>query len=1202
VSPSALTQDQIRIFQDRYATRDSAGELTEKWPEESWKRVALGVAEAERYYAARKIGVDIDGAVSENAERFYELMRDFRYVPGGRIIAAMGTDVQVTAQNCYVIPSPEDSRGGILHSLYEWVEIQSRGGGVGVNLSSLRPSGAPVRGVNGTSSGPVSWARLFADASQVIIQGGSRRGAAMIMMNDDHPDVKEFIHAKETPGVLEGCNMSVCISDAFMRAVTDDGPWELKWGGKVYETLRARDMWQDIVTAAWRSAEPGIYFMERANQEANSGYFETLISTNPCFTGDTLIAVADGRDAVSIKQLAEEGADVPVYCCDADGVVQIRTGRHPRVTRERAEVWRLTLDDGSAIRTTPDHKYLLRDGTKVPMRDLRPGDRLMPFSKAVLKRRTNSYMTVNRNDGRAPVMEHRMVVESNLGRPLRGHPEEIIHHADFNGLNNVLSNLLVMSDREHKALHYQTAIGLQAWWAEQDSEAKTRLNGMSGKRHRPESLAKIGAKTRAYMADPEVKERQRAGVREWYENHGTDFLKGERIEREKRVCANGHCSVRFEALPKSTRRHCSTYCSLVVLNEAQRGVPLTPEHRAKVGVSSKVWAETPEGRASKAKAGRETFRKYALMNGKIAFEQTGAIDMNRWDDYRELAKGNGCTKFVSRATIDRLFSTREQFVELAEAWNHRVVSIEPDGFQDVYNLTVDEFHTVAVITVPDGVSKRSGARVKTGIVTAQCGEQPLGPYGACLLGAFNLVAFVKQSDHGGRGEAGDAAANASNAKYFDLAEFKRLVAVAVRFNDNIVDISSYPLPECRDSQQRIRRMGIGVMGLADALIELGMRYGSGEAIEFTGNVFREMRDAAYMASARLAEERGPFPLFDSEKFLDRPFARRLPEDVRQEIARYGVRNCYLLTQAPTGTTAMVANVNSGIEPFFDFRYRRVDRTGSSWMLSPYAHRVYGDDGQGERLKSVDPVYVTANEVTPAEHVLMQAAAQKFVDASISKTANMPESATVGDVGEIYAMAWDVGLKSLSVYRDNSRSEQVLYHDKEDEAAAQAPPPIAARHKLPNDRAALTHKFEIGDYEGYITVGMYEDGTPGEVFVNVSKQGSTVNGLVDVIAMLMSFCMQYGVPYETLRDKLSGSLFEPAGRTSNKDVPFATSLPDYVVRFLDRKFWSREAAEPAFVERAIAGSPTGEACPKCGGTLWKAEGCASCRNCTYERCS
>ncbi|MDE2026080.1 MAG: adenosylcobalamin-dependent ribonucleoside-diphosphate reductase, partial [Patescibacteria group bacterium] len=285
-----------KVFLDRYALKDKEGKFVENTPEETWKRVAWGIAQNEK------------PAKREHWEKeFYRVMEDFKFVPGGRILSGAGTNYQVTYFNCFVIPSPKDSRGGILESLKQLVEIQSRSGGVGLNLSSLRPRGARVQKVNGTSSGPVTWAGLFSYATHdVVQQGGTRRGATMLMLWDWHPDVEEFITVKEDLSKINGANLSVCVSDAFMEAVKQDKDWDLvfpdiadpeydsKWDGEidhwkalgkkviVYKTVKAKDLWNLICTAAWRSAEPGLHFMERSNKRSNTWYFERLVATNPC--------------------------------------------------------------------------------------------------------------------------------------------------------------------------------------------------------------------------------------------------------------------------------------------------------------------------------------------------------------------------------------------------------------------------------------------------------------------------------------------------------------------------------------------------------------------------------------------------------------------------------------------------------------------------------------------------------------------------------------------------------------------------------------------------------------------------------------------------------------------------------------------------------------------------------------------------------
>lgn len=268
----------------------------EKTPEEMWDRLAAAMASVEKTPELQE----------EWTGKFRSILDDWKLVPGGRIAAGAGASEELTLFNCYVVPSPKDSRGGIMQTLSEMTEIMARGGGVGINLSSLRPRRAIVRGVNGSSSGSVSWGGLFSYTTGLIEQGGSRRGALMLMINDWHPDVVDFITVKQTMGQVTNANLSVCVSNAFMKAVKEDLDWELvfpdttdpdydtiwdgdldKWkadGRRVipYRTVKARDVWHTIIESAWKSAEPGVVFMEYYNQMSNSWYFNPIICTNPC--------------------------------------------------------------------------------------------------------------------------------------------------------------------------------------------------------------------------------------------------------------------------------------------------------------------------------------------------------------------------------------------------------------------------------------------------------------------------------------------------------------------------------------------------------------------------------------------------------------------------------------------------------------------------------------------------------------------------------------------------------------------------------------------------------------------------------------------------------------------------------------------------------------------------------------------------------
>ncbi len=352
-----------KVFIDRYSLKDASGKALELYPEHTWARVARGIAEVEKTEEKRAYW----------EKRFYEVLTNFQFVPGGRILAGAGSGHQVTFYNCYVIPSPEDSRQGILDNLKLMTEIMARGGGVGINLSTLRPRGSYIKTVNGTASGPCSWAQLYSVATgDVIQQGGSRRGALMLMLDDTHPDVEEFITVKKTAGKIEHANLSVAISDKFMAAVKDDAKWDLMWQGEVKKTIRARDLWDLICKSAWESAEPGMVFMDRYNTESNTWYYENIRCVNPCVTGDTLIYTDHGL--LPASELAELGT--PITVASPNGVdIAMRQASHVFSTGVKP-VYRLQTAEGYTVRLTHDHKVLTGTGWK-EAGDLVTGEKLV---------------------------------------------------------------------------------------------------------------------------------------------------------------------------------------------------------------------------------------------------------------------------------------------------------------------------------------------------------------------------------------------------------------------------------------------------------------------------------------------------------------------------------------------------------------------------------------------------------------------------------------------------------------------------------------------------------------------------------------------------------------------------------------------------------------------------------------------------------
>src|SRR3990170_2302852 len=581
-----------KVFLDRYSLKDKKGKALEKTPDRMWRRVAAAVA-----------GVETTSQNKKKWEKeFYLAMKDFKYIPGGRILAGAGTGYKVTFYNCFVIPSPKDSRGGILETLKQMVEIMARGGGVGINLSSLRPRGSRVKKVNGFSSGPCNWAELFSVATKDIIQqGGTRRGALMLMLWDWHPDIEEFITVKRDLSRINGANLSVCVSDKFMEAVKKDADWDLvfpdiadreydtKWDGyldnwlklgkkvKVHKTVKARKIWDLISEAAWASAEPGLVFMERYNKWNNNWYFNNINCVNPC------------------------------------------------------------------------------------------------------------------------------------------------------------------------------------------------------------------------------------------------------------------------------------------------------------------------------------------------------------------------------------------------------------------------------------------------------GEEGLPAWGVCNLTSINLSALVRDGK-------------------IDYQELAEIAQVGVRFQDDIIDADSYVFPQIEETQKNgERRIGLGTMGLGDALIKMKIRYGSPLSIRVIDKIYSTIRNAAYEASTEIAKEKGAFPKFEAKKYLKGYFIKQLPEAIKAKIKKWGIRNSVLLQQAATGSTSLLAGVTSGIEPVYEFSFIRRDRLGEHRLYHP----LYDEWKKKNPDKPVPDYFVSANDLNPEDHVRVQAAIQKYVDASISKTVNAPNTHTVADVQKLYRLAYELGCKGITYMRDGSRPGVLERIDQKKEEAKAA---------------------------------------------------------------------------------------------------------------------------------------------------------------------
>jgi len=417
---------------------------------------------------------DVEFNKKDFSDKFHEVIYNMDFIPGGRILRNAGR-VKGSMLNCYVVPigdSIEEIGQFIKDSLTLW----SEGGGVGCNFSNLRPAGDPILGKGGHSSGMVSFIKAADAVSKTIESGGQRRAAALACVEVSHPEVVEFINSKLVDNELSHFNISVLVNEEFLKAVEANANWTFKFKQREYQTVPAREIWNLIVSNMINKAEPGL--LNGTNlYKNNSYYFDPVVSTNPCWTGDTLVAVADGRGEVSFEQLAMESKDVPVYCFNPKTKeTEIRMMRNPRKTSEKEKILEIILDDGSSFKCTENHKLVDKNGIEVFTKDLKPGSRLHHMIKTYgnnIKEQQEPIAIWNGYvNKKGYCFEHRVQAEFLLGRKLKD--GESVHHRDENNQNNTFENICVMNHGEHTKMHQSgdKNVMRSKWWNNQSEKIK----------------------------------------------------------------------------------------------------------------------------------------------------------------------------------------------------------------------------------------------------------------------------------------------------------------------------------------------------------------------------------------------------------------------------------------------------------------------------------------------------------------------------------------------------------------------------------------------------------------------------------------------------------------------------------------------------------------------------------------------------------
>lgn len=1058
------------IFKKKYMIN---GEET---PEEVFDQIAAAIA-----------SVESPDKVSAIKTQFKQELYSGRLLPAGRILsnARLKNRGIRNLNNCYTI-AIEDSMDGIFNALKEDALIQKQGGGVGFDLSPLRPKGCPIS-KGGHSSGPISFLKIFNESAKSIHTGGDRRGAHIALMDISHPDIEEFITAKrgEENNALTQFNISVKVSDEFMLAVKEDKDWNLVFENKVYKTLKARDLFNLLCQNAFMYNEPGLFFIDTVNKYNNVPSEYTINACNPCFSGDTLVTT--GKGLIPIKDLV--GKDVEIF--DGNKWTTVNTFKK---MGENQVLYRVTLGNGLYYDCTANHNWILADGTKKQTSEIVLGDELkhvdnaIAFTKFGSKKAVAPYLKgfllaegcVTNNKTTLWLYDTKEVCYSKLVEDLEQIP--------FIGNTNALEEI---------DLHRHPS-----------DINRAALTGLQG-RSRAEHLD---------LWSSDYKKSLPREIFTWDKESIALFISG-LFDGDGTVCSakNGN-SIQFNSIHKE-------FCVDIVRLLQMLDIRCSLNH---------------------AYPARKKIIK--------------GVEYQCQDVWRVYIPTEDSVRLNEMCSFQRLSINFKSQVHSKCSRHYRIMSIEalPET-HDVYCCQVDTTHEFML----------------TGkISTSNCGEQSLAPYQACCLSALNLSKFLVLDTN-------------TKTFSFDYQLYTESIKRAVRFLDNVITYSEYPLAKNREIADKYRRVGLGFTALADTMALLGFSYDSNEGLDFCTKIAAMLRDISYEASVELAIEKGTPEGCTPDKLKKSQFIKKLPAHIKSLIYTHGLRNVALNTVAPTGTTSFSIgqNCSSGIEPIFSLSYKRTIRTGAAegedtkteivwdqgWLtyISLHQNEYETLEGASDRLykqlsHSTNNPFKTTFDISPDAHLRIQAIWQEYIDSSISKTINLPNDFKEECYGDLIVEAHSAGLKGFTTFNPNGKMKGILVApSKDDKKETQdnldEESPLTRRDapkrpiELPCDIQTMTYRGEqylilVGKlagslYEVFATLltdelsekikpfhtgiiykhgkGQYsleveENGERKQLIKNI---GRVFNSTFETVARMISMSLRHGTPLQFIVDQL-----------------------------------------------------------------------------------